>query len=90
MSETGHHHDCDNHDHGAAHTDPTGAPSPLLVEIRDHLPFSVTAVALGLSAAGAICILGSSFLESALEDPSHDHDHGPTFARLFFHASRAG
>ncbi len=86
MSETGHHHNGD--DHGAAQNASPGARSPLLVEIRDHLPFSVTAVALGLVAAGTICILGSGFADAgpAVALPGHEgHDHGPGFAQLFFH-----
>jgi len=63
-------------------------PSALLVELREHVPFSVSAVAIGLIVAGAICILGSSV--GALETPAGghdhaDHDHGPAFALLFFH-----
>ena len=45
------------HTHDHHHAD--GArPSALSVELREHLPFSVSAVAIGLIAAGAICILG--------------------------------
>ena len=91
VSETGHNHNGDDHDHGAAQTAPPGAPSPLLVEIREHLPFSVTAVALGLITAGAICVLGSTFADALPAEglPGHkghaDHIHGPEFAKLFFH-----
>lgn len=91
MSETGHNHNCDDHDHGTAQPEPTDAPSPLLVEIRAHLPFSVTAVALGLITAGAICILGSNFSDAVRAEalPGHeghaDNVHGPAFAQLFFH-----
>ncbi len=91
MSETDHNHNGDDHDHGAKQTAPTGGESPLLAEIRDHLPFSVTAVALGLITAGTICILGSGFADAVPAEtlPGHeghaDHVHGPEFAQLFFH-----
>ena len=48
----------------------------------------VIMVPIGLIVAGAICILGSHFAEvagAAAEHDHGDHDHGPTFARLFFH-----
>ena len=32
--------------------------SALMVELREHVPFSVSAVAIGLCIAGAICVLG--------------------------------
>jgi hypothetical protein len=65
-------------------------PSALLTELRAHVPFSVTAVAIGLIVAGTICILGySTGPESAWSEHSHaahaaghgaegnghDHDH---------------
>ena len=50
-----------------------------MVELREHLPFSVSAAAIGLIAAGAICILGLG----AEREATGDHDHDP--ARLFFH-----
>jgi hypothetical protein len=86
-----HHHD--------AKTRPQGEPVPLherssalLVELRDHLPFSVSAVAIGLIVAGTMCILVSGFVEEGVAEAVHDHagcdeahDHGPPFAQLFFH-----
>ena len=78
-----------DHDHKHDHSEDVGeAPSALMVELREHAPFSVTAVAIGLIVAGAICILGSHFAEVAGAAAEHDHgghDHAPTFARLFFH-----
>lgn len=91
MSDS-HHDDKRQHDHPADHQHTVAeAPSALLVELREHIPFSVTAVALGLTAAGAICILGSNFIEGGIGEALHDHatpdahEHGPAFARLFFH-----
>lgn len=89
------HHPGEHHHSGDALSE-TGAQPALLVELREHVPFSVTAVALGLMVAGAICILGSGFMEAgagaamrnhaqALADNHADHDHGPDFAQLFFH-----
>lgn len=122
MSNDGHDHNeaghcCggEGHDH---HGDAVGrhGRSALLVELREHVPFSVSGVAIGLVVAGAICILGSSLPQQAASDRNgssgaavhdhaevhdhahgadqesagagsdgHDHDHGPVFARRFFH-----
>ena len=64
----------------------------MLVELREHVPFSVTAVAIGLIVAGAICILAFSdepaIAAGAGHDPTGhvDHDHDPDGpALLFFH-----
>lgn len=64
----------------------------MIVELREHLPFSVSAVAIGLIFAGFVCILGSGFVEEGVAEAVHDHaagdavhDHGPPLARLFFH-----
>ena len=87
-------HEQDGHHHHDGEGSPAPVPqSALLVELREHVPFSVTAVALGLMAAGAICILGSGFMEGGFGEAIHDHAqheagdhaHGPVFARLFFH-----
>lgn len=68
--------------------------SPLLVELREHVPFSVFAVVIGIIVAGAICILGAKTdwaIGSNLAADHHDHisEAGVTaptsFARLFFH-----
>ena len=75
------------HDHHDDHTEGHGS-SALLVELREHAPFSVTAVAMGLIVAGAICVLGSGLQEAATAATEHDHgdhEHGPVFAQLFFH-----
>lgn len=50
------HHD---HSHHAAPAGPEtrGVSSALLLELRNHLPFSVSSVVLGLILAGTICIL---------------------------------
>lgn len=48
-------------------------PSALLVELREHIPFSVSAVAIGLIVAGAICILGST-MGAADGGALHAHD----------------
>ncbi len=76
------------HDHQHQHEP---SPSAILVELREHIPFSVAAVALGLIAAGTICIMGYSGVEGydgAAVDPHAGHDHGggtDNPARLFFH-----
>ncbi len=82
-----------NPTHG--HTRSGGArPSALLVELRDHLPFSVTAVAIGLIVAGAICIMGFAGQEPGLTPSEADilaHPREPAgngesgAALLFFH-----
>ncbi len=66
----------------------------MLVELREHVPFSVFAVAIGIIVAGAICILGSG-ADGAIGTnlAAHGHEHvsksnaiqAPAFARLFFH-----
>lgn len=62
MGEHGDHHNGDkcsgHHGSGNGHRGPT----PILDELRDHLPFSVSAVAIGLIVAGAICIIGFASL----------------------------
>lgn len=61
-------------------------PYALIVELREHVPFSVSAVAIGLIVAGTICILGSGFHEDVVAGHDHaGHDHGTPFAQLFFH-----
>ena len=60
-----------------------------MVELRDHVPFSVSAVAIGLTVAGAICILGFGIGDSHT-GTGHGHDHGSgdaisNPAELFFH-----
>ncbi len=78
-------------DHGAEH--PAAAtPSALLIELREHVPFSVAAVAIGLIVAGAICILGfAGSVESGgpggpLHVSSVDaHGHADDPAIMFFH-----
>jgi hypothetical protein len=61
--------------------------SALLTELREHVPFSVSAVAIGLIVAGAICVLGfdDPGLPDAGADLDHDHVHAPGPARLLFH-----
>lgn len=66
------------------HTPARGAkPSALIVELREHVPFSVSAVAIGLIVAGAICILG--FGDRGAVEAVADHNHVSNPARLFFH-----
>lgn len=79
-----------SHVHGEAGSD--AMLSALLVELREHVPFSVSAVAIGSVVAGTICILGSGFHDSAvaqaasgLAGHAHDHAQRPPFAELFFH-----
>lgn len=72
---------------GNAHNQST-ARSALLFELREHTPFSVSAVAIGLIVAGAICILGSQLqgVHGVGAESQHaGHEHGPVFAGLFFH-----
>ncbi len=70
------------HGSHAPQASPAGV-SPLLLELREHIPFSVSAVALGLIFAGAICILG---LEPASHEVAPGASHPPHDpARLFFH-----
>ena len=82
------------HDSSISSDDPTHgqhdpSPSAILVELREHVPFSVAAVSMGLLVAGAICILGFSGSErlgavAGAEHTDHDAlDQNP--ARLFFH-----
>ena len=71
------HHAC-GHGHGATRS------SAVVVELREHVPFSVSAVAIGLIAAGVICILGSGTWDAqGGAHAGHDHAHAP--ADLFFH-----
>lgn len=53
-------------------------PSALMVELREHVPFSVSAVAIGLCIAGAICVLGFRPGDPGAIDPAEQ-------AELFFH-----
>jgi len=86
MSADQHNHDTEgNADHGQNHSDHTRLGSaPLLIELREHVPFSVSAVAIGLIAAGTICILGfgGGTDAHAAHGTGLDHDDP---ARLFFH-----
>jgi len=76
--------------HDQAHTRRETHP-PLLVELRDHLPFSVSAVALGLIFAGIVCVFinvsrtpapGEHAAADVLRENEaqveheHDDDHG--------------
>ncbi|MFQ5414127.1 MAG: hypothetical protein ACE5E6_06675 [Phycisphaerae bacterium] len=56
--------------------------SALLIELREHVPFSVAAVAVGLVVAGAICILG---FRGETVVPATGHADRDDPARLFFH-----
>jgi len=53
-----------------------------MVELREHVPFSVSAVAIGLIVAGAICILGDAVVRSAnapnvnATSNAAEHKHG--------------
>jgi len=58
--------------------------SAILIELREHVPFSVAAVAIGLIVAGAICVLGFG-REAAEAVAEHEHEYVPDPARLFFH-----
>ncbi|MGD2108601.1 MAG: hypothetical protein PVI86_04330 [Phycisphaerae bacterium] len=80
-----------NHHHGHHH-DHADAPA-LLIELREHVPFSVSAVAMGLIAAGVICVLslGPEQALEAVETAEHlghdhaEHDHAHSPPQLFFH-----
>lgn len=56
-----------------------------MVELREHVPFSVSAVAIGLLVAGGICVLGFAGDGGADAHAGADHDHAHDPARLFFH-----
>jgi hypothetical protein len=97
LSEDQHNHtpdhgNCDRHGHHRKYLH-EAKPSTLLVELREHVPFSVTAVTIGLIVAGTICIL-SLGAEQGLEavggadHAGHDHaghNHGDEPAQLYFH-----
>ena len=59
MSDHTHHEHRDDLAGDEAHAC-SARPSALLVELREHVPFSVAAVAIGLIVAGAICVIGFS------------------------------
>ncbi len=91
MSDYRHTHGDDkrHEDDGQARVQST-RPSALLIELREHVPFSVSAVAIGLIVAGVICILGfesQGGVEAGVEDPGigPGHEHTQYSARLFFH-----
>lgn len=64
-------HHTNNHNHADSAVPATG-PSALVVELRRHVPFSVSAVTIGLIVAGTICILRVGIDKSS-------------FAAQFFH-----
>ncbi len=81
----GHAHGCCGHSHTHEEECPiphahTAKPSALWIELREHMPFSVSAVAMGLIVAGVICVIGFAQLretESATGQSAaaaHDHD----------------
>lgn len=74
----------ETHDHRPDHSEPEqrgehAAPTPLLIELREHIPFSVAAVAIGLVVTGTICIIG---LNRSMPTVTDD---GEEATRLFFH-----
>lgn len=76
MSDS-HNHDHDHHhDHGEEGHHCSTEFSALAVELREHIPFSVAAVAIGLIVAGAICILGATIGDTSLLDSLVAHDAG--------------
>ena len=81
-----------SHDHKSDHQERQehgGEPaSALMVELREHVPFSVSAVAIGLIAAGTICVLGFASGHGAEGVEAHgggEGSHGHNAAQLFFH-----
>jgi hypothetical protein len=57
-----------------------------VIELRAHIPFSVTAVAIGLAVAGTICILGSSVGRSDLWNArTQDHNRSQSADHLESH-----
>lgn len=75
------------HDSDTASRPSDDHPSALVVELREHVPFSVSAVAIGLIAAGTICVLGFGFhgdVESS-RAAAHSHSGSLNPAELFFH-----
>jgi len=86
-------HDLDSQhepgDHATTHPAPTTVGA-LVVELREHVPFSVTAVVIGLMLAGVLCVLASAFGGEAasLEHAGHDHAGDATmnpYGVMFFH-----
>ncbi len=58
--------------------------SPLQVELLEHMPFSVSAVAMGLVFAGLIC-----YMAPGAGDAHVTHDHGPDGEYGLFHLFHA-
>ena len=82
-------------DHKRTHAAPESVGA-LVIELREHIPFSVTAVAVGLMLAGILCILASAFgtdsPASTLATPAHDHLHdgqANPAGIMFFHLFHA-
>lgn len=71
------HHPDHESEHQASHPPPENV-SALLVELREHVPFSVSSVAVGLVVAGTLCILASVFTGDVPSDaapPEAQHAH---------------
>ena len=71
------HHPDSGSEHQASHPPPEDV-SALLVELREHVPFSVSSVAVGLVVAGTLCILASVFMgdvPSGDAAPEAEHAH---------------
>ncbi|MFQ5495180.1 MAG: hypothetical protein ACE5EX_07340 [Phycisphaerae bacterium] len=57
----------------------------LAVELREHVPFSVSAVAIGLTLAGLICLLGFVGSDEVAAGGDGHASHAAHPALLFFH-----
>ncbi len=86
----GHGHGCGHGHHGHDHPHHEHRHSlenhpPLVIELRDHLPFSVSAVTIGLIVAGVMCVFFEkaellvdeirAILPASAIQPADDHAH---------------
>ncbi len=71
-------HDHGNHEHAAENR----GRSPLQIELLEHMPFSVSSVAIGLVLAGLICHLAPGATHGEVT-----HDHGGYGLFHLFHAA---
>lgn len=75
-----HVHDHPHHHH---HHATEASASAIMIELREHVPFSVAATAIGIMAAGVICLLLSAM--GAGDAAGDAHDHGGQVAAVVPH-----